>query len=326
MSSPVFSRRIQVTQMDATGIGAIIFLCLAYSMLLMGAAVWLIDMDATGWYILLTMIAAVALFVLWLAGLVGVVNAWIWIEENWLPSTKGRPDPFNATTQVDIGENGLSVQGLGHVDWIDVLSIEGVPDSDNYLIVHTRPFRKLLLTTEVDALAPVINHYLELRGSSKTALAGALQTRAIVFCWRCFLAWIWAGYVLAGTMGLAILLTASNASLFKTMVALCVLVPLVAWLVWAIPFSRISLFSHSRVRAFEFNNTRLRSIDGAWHIDLQKARVSHRQVSGIGYEFDFLSIRSKVGQNLDLLLDGSSDQRELLSVLRQRGLLQQSTS
>ncbi|MNL77853.1 hypothetical protein D3C87_2041210 [compost metagenome] len=80
------------------------------------------------------------------------------------------------------------------------------------------------------------------------------------------------------------------------------------------------------MRAFEFNNTRLRSIDGAWHIDLQKARVSHRQVSGIGYEFDFLSIRSKVGQNLDLLLDGSSDQRELLSVLRQRGLLQQSTS
>ncbi|MDP9910593.1 hypothetical protein J2W27_002705 [Variovorax boronicumulans] len=311
--------------MDATGIGTIIFLCMTYSVLVMGAVVWLVDMEATGWYILLNMIAMASLFVLWLAGLVGVVGVWTWIEKNWLPSAKGRPEPFNAKAKLDIGEDGLSVQGLGHVDWIDVLAIEGIPDSDTNLIVHTRPFHKLMLTAAVDELAPVINHYLELRSSCKTALAGTLQTRAIVFCWPCFLAWIWAGYALAGTMGLAILLHASNASLFKTMVALCVLLPLVAWLVWAIPFSRISLFSHSRVRAFEFDNTRLRSMDGAWHIDLQRARVSHRQVSGIGYEFDFLSIRSKVGQNLDLLLDGSSDQRELLSVLRQRGLLQQST-
>lgn len=183
-----------------------------------------------------------------------------------------------------------------------------------------------MLTAPVDELAPVINHYLALRSSAKAMPTGTLQSRAIVFCWRCFLAWIGAGYALAGAAGVALFLCAPDVGFLKTVVGLCVLMPLIAWLVWAIPFSQISTFSHSRVRAFELDNTRLRSIDGDWQVDLLQARVSHRHASGIGYEFDFLAIRPKAGKNMDLLLEGGADQEALLDALIARGLLPQTNA
>lgn len=321
MSSPVFSRRIQVTQPDASGIWPILSLCAAYTALIGVAAAWLLDPDATGWYIALGMVGMIGFLAAWLVGLVFVVRAWIWVETHWLRPEKSRPKPFNENTQVDIGEEGFSVQGLGRVEWIDVLGIEAIPDSDNYLIVHTRPFKKLMLTAPVDELVPVINHYLALRTHAKAMPKGTVQSRAMLFCWRCFLAWVWAGYALAGAAGIALLLNASDAGFLKTMVGLCVFMPVVAWLVWTIPFSRISLFSRSRVRAFQLDNTQLRSIDGDWQVDLRQARVSHRRASGIGYEFDFLAIRPKAGKRLDLLLEGGADQEALLEALSERDLL-----
>ena len=319
MSSPVFSRSIQVTQTDASGIWPILVLCTAYSALLVAGAAWAIDLDAKGWHIALDMLALLALVALWLVGLVAVVRAWIWVETHWL--AKGRARPFSECTPVDIGEAGFSVQGLGHVDWIDVLALEGIPDSDNYLIVHTRPFRKLMLAAPVDELVPVFNHYLAQAGSAKATRAGTLQSRALVFCWRCFLAWIWAGYALAGAGGIALLLNASNAGFVKTMVGLCVLMPLVAWLVWAVPISRISTFAPSRVRAFELQGTRLRRTDGEWQSDLLQSRISLRRASGIGYEFSFLAIRPPSGKGLDLILQGGAEQEALLDALSDRGLL-----
>lgn len=320
---PVFSRAIQVTQPDTSGLWPILLLCAAYSALMFAAGAWLLDPDATGWYIALNMVAMLALMVLWLAGLLVVVGAWLRAEARWLPSARRRSKPFNENTQVDIGEDGFSVQGLGHIDWIDVLAIEGIPDSDNYLIVHTRPFKKLMLTAPVEELAPAINHYLALRSRAEatTAMASRLQSRAMVFCWRCFLAWIWVGYALAGAAGIALLLNASDAGFLKTMVGLCVLMPLIAWLVWAIPISQISTFSHSKVRAFELDGARLRSIDGEWQFDLLRDRVSRRRASGIGYEFTFLAIRPVSGKGLDLILEGGADQEALLDALVDRGLL-----
>ncbi|MDH6166757.1 hypothetical protein M2282_001904 [Variovorax boronicumulans] len=321
MSAPVFSQRIQVTQPDASGIWPILLLCAAYTALIFVGAAWLIDPDATGWYIALGMVAMIGLFAAWLVGLVFVVRAWIWVETHWLRLAKSRPKLFNEKTLVDIGEEGFSVQGLGCVEWIDVLSLEGIPDSDNYLIVHTRPFKKLMLTAPVDELVPVFNHYLAQRSNAGAMPKGILQSRAMLFCWRCFLAWVWAGYALAGAAGIAMLLHAPDVGFLKTVVALCVLLPMIAWLVWAIPFSRISTFSHSRVRAFQLDNTQLRSIDGDWQIDLRQARVSHRRAKGLGYEFDFLAIRPKAGKSLDLLLEGGADQEALLDALSERGLL-----
>lgn len=321
MGSPVFSRRVHVTQFDGALIWPTLVVCALYTALVMAATVWIIDMEATGWYIALGMVVWLALFVLWLVGLVVVVRAWIWVETRWLRAGKARPKPFDATAQVDIGEDGFSVEGLGRVDWIDVLTIEGIPDSDSYLIVHTRPFRKLMLAAPVDELAPVINHYLELKSNAEPTRAGTLQSRAMVVCWRCFLAWIWAGYVLAGAAGIAVFSNASDAGFLKTMVALCVLLPLTAWLVWAIPFAQVSTFAASRVRAFELDGTQLRSTDGQWHADLMQARVSYRQVSGVGYAFFLLAVRPKAGKRLDLLLEGNADQEALLDALRERNVL-----
>ncbi|MGJ7611972.1 MULTISPECIES: hypothetical protein [unclassified Variovorax] len=329
-SPPVFSRHIQVTQIDGVRIWPTLLVCALYTLLIGAASVWVIDMEATGWYIALGMVAWLALFALWLVGLVVVVRAWIWVETHWLRAGERRPAPFHASTQVEVGEDGLHVQGLGRVDWIDVLALEGIPDSDNYLIVHTRPFKKLMLTAPVDELAPAINHYLERSSNAgatpKATRATALQTRAMVFCWRCFLAWVWAGYALAGAAGIALLLNASDAGFLKTVVGLCVLMPLIAWLVWAVPFSRISTFSHTRVRAFALDGTRLRSIDGEWQADLLQARVSHRRVSGLGYEFSFLAVRPKEGKGRDLLLEGGADQEALLDALCERGVLPQANA
>lgn len=329
-SPPVFSRHIQVTQLDGVRIWPTLLVCALYTLLIGAATVWVVDMEATGWHIALGMVVWLALFALWLVGLVVVVRAWIWVETHWLRAGQRRPAPFNASTQVEVCEDGLHLQGLGSVDWIDVLALEGIPDSDNYLIVHTRPFRKLMLTAPVDELAPAINHYLERASSAQATPKGprtvALQTRAMVFCWRCFLAWVWAGYALAGAAGIALLLNASDAGFLKTVVGLCVLMPLIAWLVWAVPFSRISTFSHSRVRAFELDGTRLRSIDGEWQVDLLRARVDHRHVSGLGYEFSFLSVRPKEGKGRDLLLEGGADQEALLDALCERGVLPQASA
>lgn len=321
MTSPVFSRTIPVTQMDARGIGAIVVLCTAYSFLMVMGTAWLFDEDATGWRAVLSTVALLVLIAVWMVGLLVVAAAWIWVEERWLASVKRRPKAFSASAQVDVGESGLSVQGLGHVGWIDVLAIEGIPDSDNYLVVHTRPFAKLMLTAPVDELAPVINHYLALKSDAASMPAGILQSRAIVFCWRCFVAWIAAGYALAAAAGVALVVYAPDVGFLKTVVALCVLMPMIAWLVWAIPFAQIGILSQSRVRAFELDGTRLRSIDGAWLSDLREARASHRHASGLGYEFDFLAIRPKAGKNLDLLLEGGADQEALLEALRERGVL-----
>lgn len=323
MSPPAFSRRIQVTQFDGATIWPMLGVCALYSVLIFAATAWVVDMEATGWYIALGMVSWLALFALWLVGLVFVVRGWIWIETHWLRSGKGRPKAFDATAQVDVGEDGFSVEGLGRVEWIDVLTIEGIPDSDSYLIVHTRPFKKLMLAAPVDELAPVVNHYLELTSSGKATPTGKRQSRAMVFCWRCFLVWIWAGYALAGAAGIALLSNASDAGFLKTVVGLCVLVPLTAWLVWAIPLAQVSTFAASRVRAFELDGRRLRSTDGDWHADLLQARVSHRRVSGLGYEFTFLAIRPKSGKRLDLLLEGSADQQALLDALVERGVLPQ---
>ncbi|MFS2204833.1 hypothetical protein [Variovorax sp. Varisp36] len=321
MSPPVFSRRIQVTQHDAALIWPILLLCTAYTLLMGVAGVWVIDLEATGWYIALGMVAWLALFALWLVGLVVVVRAWLWLEARWLKPGERRPKPFNESVQVDVDESGLSVQGLGHVDWIDVLTFEGIPDSDNYLIVHTRPFKKLMLTVPVDDLVPALNHYLSLRACPTPTATGVLQSRAVVFCWRCFQAWIAAGYALAGAAAIALLLNASDAGFLKTMVGLCVVVPLAAWLVWFIPFSQVSTFAPSRVRAFELDGVQLRSTDGSWQADLRQARISRRRASGLGYEFSFLAIRPQTGKNLDLMLEGGADQDALLDALNDRALL-----
>jgi hypothetical protein len=75
MSSPAFSRRIHVTQFDGASIWPTLGVCALYSALIFAATVRVVDMEATGWYIALGMATWLALFALWLVGLVFVVRA-----------------------------------------------------------------------------------------------------------------------------------------------------------------------------------------------------------------------------------------------------------
>lgn len=318
MNPPVFSRHIKVDQVDG-GTGGL-WVLLLIGMLLMGPALatggWF--MDREGVIGVLGVCLAIALaFVMLLVSLV----VWAWLDIRWR-AWRGKPELFSATTQVDIDARGIAVQALGHVEWIDVLAIESIPDSSSQLIVHTRPFHKLMMAAPLEELSEVIAHYLAQKKSVPPADARSqvLQTRALVFSWPRFIAWIWAGYAVAGAIALAVLQHAGDAGFAKTLVALAVLVPLSAWLVWMVPLARLDILAPGRVRAFELEGAALRSTDDAWRIDLRSARVGHRRVSGIGYEFSFISVRPQKGARLDLLL-GDDDRRALLDVLQQRGLM-----
>lgn len=319
-SPPVFSRRIDVAQQETGDVLVpLLLIFMACSAPVMAVGVWLLDADATGWRAVLGVLGMLGLIVLLLVLLVVGMGAWMWFE-GWRQRRRGQPPLFNGAAQVDIGERGLSVQGLGHADWIDVLAIEGVPDSDSYLIVHTRPFQKLMLSGRADELAEVIGYYLAQK-TAATAITqgGILQVRAVVFNGARFLAWIMAGYALAAAMGVAMLMNLPD-SFVKAVVGIGLLVPLVAWLVWAIPFAQLDNFAPQRVRAFEIDGARLRSTDDEWQIDLQRALVRHRHASGIGYAFDFISIRPGEGRRLDLLL-AHDDRLALMRLLDERGLL-----
>lgn len=312
MTDPVFSRCIQVQQVEAgaKGLWFLLPMVLLTAPPLAGAA-WFMDRD--GWAGTLGVCLCIALaLAMCMVGLV----AGFWFEGR-LRAWRGKAPLFSETTQVDIHENGITVDALGLVAWIDVLAIEGIPDSSSCLVVHTRPFHKLMMSAPVDELAHVIQHYMTQETSprqhDRTAL---LQVRAVVFSWRRFITWIWAGYALAGALGLLILQNANDAGFFKTLVALGVLMPLSAWLVWMIPFAQLGMFAPGRTRAFELESAVLRSTDGAVRIDLSGAQIESRCVSGLGYDFSFVSICSENSARLDLLLD-DAERHALIDALQE---------
>ena len=320
MTSPVFSRRIQVAQMEggAGGMWVLLLVCILLMAPPLAAGAWLIEREDVVGVLGVWLSIALTLVVCLVSLLV-----WAWLDTRWR-TWRGKPALFSAMTQVDIDERGLAVQTLGHIEWIDVLAIEGIPDSSSYLVVHTRTFQKLMMSAPVDELAEVISHYLAKKNVPTVAAARSpvLQLRAVVFRWPRFIAWIWAGYAVAGVVGLVLLQHANDAGFFKTLVALGVLLPLSAWLVWMIPLAQLDVLAPSRVRAFELEDAALRSTDDAVRIDLRRARIDLRSVSGLGYDFSFFRVRPEKGPRLDLIL-GDDDRRALLDVLEQRGLMQQ---
>ncbi|MFM9924401.1 hypothetical protein VLK31_15510 [Variovorax sp. H27-G14] len=318
MNPPVFSRSIKVDQVDggAGGIWVLVVLSTVLVGPVLAGGAWFMDREGAVGALGGGLSIALA-FVMLLVSLA----VWMWVDTGWR-ALRGKPALFSATTQVDIDQRGISVQSLGHVDWPDVLAIESIPDSSTHLVVHTRTFQKLMLAAPLDELAEVVQHYLAQKSVPPVNDRSAvLRTRAVVFSWPRFMAWIWTGYAVAGALGLAVLLNANDVGFLKTLVALGVLMPLSAWLMWMVPFAQLNVFAPSRVRAFELEGAALRSTDDAWRIDLRRARIGNRQVSGIGYDFSFISVRPHKGARLDLLLP-DDDRRALIDVLQQRGLMQ----
>jgi hypothetical protein len=318
MNEPRFDARIPVSQ---TGADIHFVGMLGFSMLcaapFFAAALWFADESPTGWRAAASALAGVGLIlvacVAMLAGLVG----WMVLETKWR-RWRGQPDLFNETTAVAVGPLGLTIDGLGHADWADVLSTEGVPDSDSHLILHTRPFGKVMLQAPLDTLAATVAHYLDRPGDAEPA---DTPLRAIVFSWPRFCAWIWTGYALAGAVAVGLIFVNPHAGTFKTLVALGVLMPLTAWLVWWIPFAQLGTFSAKRVRAFTLDGTELRSTDGRWAVDLRQHPAVYREARGVGYALEFLTLRPREGGRFDIVLGQAPEHHALLSTLRDRGLL-----
>jgi len=319
--TPSFAANVKVSQ---AGPGISLAGMLGFSLLGGIPGFWLavqFDGDATGWRAVYASAGFFAGIALSMVGLLAGLMGWFVLEQRYLRWRGIKL--FSATAPLTLDQRGLSVEGLGACTWRDVLSYEGVPDSDSALIVHTRPYGRLLIEAATDLLVPVLDHHLEAARESDLREAGAgavLHFKALVFHWPRFLAWIIAGYLLAGAVGIGLLFNASDAGWFKTMVALALLLPLSAWLVWSIPFWQVTHFSPGRMRAFELEGHTLQSSDGAWRIDLRDARARYRSASGIGYELEFVSVRPGSGKRLDLLLE-APERAALLAALEEAGTI-----
>lgn len=318
--APSYAATIKVSQ---AGPGLCLTGLLGLSMLCAVPGFWLavqFDADATGWRALSASAGMFAGIALAMVGMVAGMIFWFVLEQRYL-RWRG-VTLFSATTPVRADARGLTVEGLGVCAWGDVLSHEGIPDSGSALIVHTRPYGRLLVEAELEALLPVLDHHLEAARESGLRAAradAALRFRALVFHWPRFLLWIAAGYLLGGAAVLGLLYNAQNAGFFKTLVGLALLPAMSAWLIWTIPFWQLSLFSPGRTRAFELRGAALQSSDGAWRIDLREARVRYRVASGIGYRLEFFSIRPARGKRLDLVLE-APERTALLGALNALGL------
>lgn len=301
--SPEFSQRIQV---DQTAEGAAIMGFLATGMLggVPGFVVSILShSDATGWWGFVSLFGILGGGVLSIIGMLAGMVAWFPLEQRWL-AWRGKL-PFSAVTRVVMDETGLQIEGLGCSPWDEVMSWESIPDSNSALIIHTQRYGGLLLRAPIDTLIPLVAHHLNL--SREAALQNPADApfrfRAQVFSWPRFILWIIAGYAAGIGAAAALILAGPIYDPFKMLVGLIMLPVMCAWLIWTIPFWRLSLFSDRHIRAFELKGAVLQMGDGSWVADLTTSQVQNRQTWGIGYNLTFITLRPHQGKRLDLLLD-----------------------
>jgi len=316
---PDFSRRISVYQRGGnSGLGVVTL----FSMLgvaAVGVPAYPLLREHTGWLVVLLMLGMI------IGMLVGFALL-MWADMRWR-RFRGLAPRFMQTAQVAINAAGIAVAGLGLVAWRDVLALEGIPDCEFALMVHTRQFEKLMLDAPVEDLTPVLSHYMDQQAlqpdpdEARCKAAGIIRCRAVVFHWPLFMAWIWAGYLLSGALGIAMWVATNNAGGARNLLILVVVVPpIVAWLVWAIPFTRLGMFSPCRAHWFELDGAHLHSTDGTWDFDVGQTTVIHRRSKGVSFDLDFLSLRPATGRGIDLLFEGE-DARFMLDAICKRKLI-----
>ena len=238
-----------------------------------------------------------------LLALIGMLAGFAFIGMGY-DKLRGVPD-FSQKVMVEASPAGLDIAGYRLIPWREIAGYEGVPDSDSHLIVHASPW-SLLLDGDAGQLARSIGGCLNVGNSLNLQGSGGCVRALLFHRWR-FLAWIVAGYVLPAAVVIASL-PENNKGLLGVLVLIFVLGPLLAWLVWAIPLSMIGLLAGSRMRTFYLEGSLLHSTDGRWHIDLGTARLRAHQTAGIGYEFEFVTIRPAHGRSLHLIpAEGQAD-------------------
>ena len=243
--------------------------------------------------------------VLAIVGMLGGLVICFVLEQRWA-TWRGKPS-FTGNTRVRVDEGGLLIEALGLNAWSDVLGWEAVPDSGHYLVVHTQRFGSMLLSAPVAPLVEALAHHhaaARIKAANEASdVFGQpdFDFTALVFSWPRFRAWIWAGYLLASALALALLLGGADHGAFKTLVGITLVCPLVAWLVWMIPMSRFGVLAGRAMRAFRLKGHRLETRDG-WQADLHQSRVMVQARAGIGYDLSFITVVPRGGRRLDVVV------------------------
>jgi len=210
----------------------------------------------------------------------------------WEKSPK--PPRLPSRVHVETREEGLHVGGYRCVPWGDIRNIEFIPDSEGTLIVHARPW-SLMLQWDAEVMARAIQwHVNQACGRDREFF------RALPFNRLWFHSWIIAGYVIA--IAITVLCLQENAKGFLgALVMVCVVGPLAAGLIWAIPLNELSLAGGRRVRAYRVQDRVLYDEDGPLRIDLKSARYVQRRARGLFYDIDFVTIEAPGARALHLI-------------------------
>jgi hypothetical protein len=305
-----FSARIKVEQV---GEDLNIFGFLSFMMICGVPGFWLaiLSVDNTeqvhGW---LAFLYALGVFGGIAVALVGfVLGAILWFMlEDYFRKAKGLTAPFNQYSVVTIDENGLNIKDLGLTKWPNVLSLEGVPDAEYALFVHTTSFGKLLLHHDANTLAKVLNFH---SGQNRTAVISdalssknaAFEFKAVIFRWPTFFTWILAGYLVGLAVVIGLPMFNADKGIFKNLVGIFIGAPIFAYMIWTIPFWQLSFFAGKRTKAFDLTQDRLTSKDRIIDIDLHSAKISFHHKTGIGYVLDFMTVKPQKGKRLDILVN-----------------------
>lgn len=250
-----------------------------------------------------------AIFLVVIGGFGGLLAYHVW-EEFWRKKS-GQAKPFSQKTLVTMDENGITIRGLGIATWLDITGYEYIPDNASQLIIYARQYGRLMLSHDTSSLTVVLDYYLSQSREQELQHATAsratpLLFKAVIFHWPTFYTWILAGYLFSIAVGIGLFFSKpiyDGEDLFKLIVAVVVLMPTCAWLIWSIPFWQLSFFANKRSKTFKLKSEHLVSLDSTIDIDLCLAKVRFVKKSGIGYALSFISIKPQQGKQIDLLVN-----------------------
>ncbi len=216
---------------------------------------------------------------------------------------------FSAVTQVRLDEKGFRVEGLGIVPWDEVLALEGPTNGKSPMLVETVRFNNLVLDqVEVLEFAPVLIYYMTLyekavSNSSWCEKNHSFVFRALPFRWMAFQFFINLGFLVGGTTFWLVLFASYHDGWLVPIFFSAVVGGCTAYAIWLWPFMRIKNLTRGHIKSFQCREKLLSSSDGKIQIDLGTSTIRYMLRTGIGYDFQFISIKSKEGKRLNLLMD-----------------------
>lgn len=308
-STPQFAERIKVIRIDS-GMAAFWWLML-FGMLGMapGAILAILLLERLdshpGLGFIVNLAGAIAVLsctALAIAGMVGACMFWFRLQE-WLEPRMG-VIALDAVVEVRCAAEGLHVGPLGCIPWQEVLACEGIPDSDDQLLVHTARFDSLMMHAPAEQLAPAIGYFRSqalLRDPVPGNDEPLLHFTAQPFSQARFLTWRSLAWSLAIGSGILIM-TEGNQGPLNLLGALMV-GPMVYWLIMYIPLAAVSTLAPRRTRAYTLAGTELIANDGSWRAEPGSAHLKARYQKGALYELNLLALRTTTGRYRTLRLD-----------------------